>query len=151
MREANEEGAAMAEQADEQTLRQGLPEQYSNSGAAGLNELSSGNVGCRIGDDMLISPSGASADAIEAGAVVRMSLDGRWQGERKPLSEWRMHAIYKKTRASAVVPPPPTIASLFPARPGPAGFHYLVGTFGGSDGRCDLTYLRFPGTCRQCG
>ena len=66
----------MAEQADEQTLRQELAEQYKQLGAAGLNELSSGNVSCRIGDDMLISPSGASADTIEAGAVVRMSLDG---------------------------------------------------------------------------
>lgn len=134
----------MAEQADEQTLRQELAEQYKQLGAAGLNELSSGNVSCRIGDDMLISPSGASADTIEAGAVVRMSLDGDWQGERKPSSEWRMHAaIYKKTRASAVVHTHSDycVALSCQGQDLP-GFHYLVGTFGGSDVPC-TTYYTF--------
>ena len=82
----------MTDQADEKTLRQELAVQYRRLGAAGLNELSSGNVSCRIDDEMLISPSGASADTIDPEVVVRMSLDGEWQGERKPSSEWRMHA-----------------------------------------------------------
>ena len=134
----------MTEQADEQGLRQELAEQYRRLGAAGLNELSSGNVSCRIDDDMLISPSGASFDTIEPDVVVRMSLDGEWQGERKPSSEWRMHAaLYKNTRASAVVHTHSDycVALSCQGRDLP-GFHYLVGTFGGSDVPC-TTYYTF--------
>ena len=85
----------MTDSTDEQALRAELAEQYRQLGVAGLNELSSGNVSIRIDDDMLISPSGASAENIEPDVVVRMSLDGEWQGERKPSSEWRMHAAIR--------------------------------------------------------
>ena len=94
----------MTNSSDENMLRAELAQQYKKLGEAGLNELSSGNVSCRIDNHMLISASGASADNIEPDAVVKMSLDGEWEGERKPSSEWRMHAaIYKNTKASAVV------------------------------------------------
>lgn len=130
--------------ADEQKLRADLAEQYQQLGAAGLNELSSGNVSIRIDDDMLISPSGASAATIEPDVVVRMSLDGEWQGERKPSSEWRMHAaIYKNTKASAVVHTHSDycVALSCQGQDLP-GFHYLVGTFGGPDVPC-TTYATF--------
>ena len=50
----------MTQQLDEATLRAQLAEQYQHLEAIGLNELSSGNVSCRVGDNMLISPSGAT-------------------------------------------------------------------------------------------
>ncbi|MBL6903926.1 MAG: class II aldolase/adducin family protein [Pseudomonadales bacterium] len=134
----------MTDSTDEQALRAELAEQYRQLGVAGLNELSSGNVSIRIDDDMLISPSGASAENIEPDVVVRMSLDGEWHGERKPSSEWRMHAaIYKNTRASAVVHTHSDycVALSCQGQDLP-GFHYLVGTFGGSDVPC-TTYKTF--------
>ena len=54
----------MAQQYDEETLRAQLAEQYKQLEATGLNELSSGNVSCRLGDNMLISPSGATGSNI---------------------------------------------------------------------------------------
>ena len=52
---------------------------------------------------MLISPSGATADTIAPNNIVKVSLDGQWEGERKPSSEWRMHAAiyeaHEKTNA----------------------------------------------------
>ena len=44
----------MTQQLDEATLRAQLAEQYQHLEAIGLNELSSGNVSCRFGENMLI-------------------------------------------------------------------------------------------------
>ena len=64
--------------------------------------------------------------------------EGEWSGERKPSSEWRMHAaIYKATKAQAVVHTHSDhcVALACQGR-GLPGFHYLVGSFGGSDVPC---------------
>ena len=63
-----------------------LAEQYQQLESIGLNELSSGNVSCRFGDNMLISPSGATGSNIAPEHVVEVTLDGEWSGERKPSS-----------------------------------------------------------------
>ena len=100
--------------------------------------MSSGNVSCRLGDNMLISPSGATGSNITPEHVVEVTLYGEWSGERKPSSEWRMHAaIYKATKAQAVVHTHSDhcVALACQGR-GLPGFHYLVGSFGGSDVPC---------------
>ena len=128
----------MTQQLNEATLRAQLAEQYQHLEAIGLNELSSGNVSCRLGDNMLISPSGATGSNITPQHVVEVTLDGEWSGERKPSSEWRMHAaIYKATKAQAVVHTHSDhcVALACQGR-GLPGFHYLVGSFGGSDVPC---------------
>lgn len=128
----------MAGQGDETSLREELTTRYKYLESIGLNELASGNVSCRFGDGMLISASGATADNIAPDNVVETSLDGDWKGERKPSSEWRMHAaIYKSTEAMAVVHTHSDhcVALSCQGRPLP-GFHYLVGTFGGPDVPC---------------
>ncbi len=128
----------MAQQYDEAKLRAQLAEQYKHLESIGLNELSSGNVSCRFGDNMLISPSGATGSNISSEQVVEVTLDGEWQGDRKPSSEWRMHAaIYKNTKAQAVVHTHSDhcVALACQGRCLP-GFHYLVGSFGGSDVPC---------------
>jgi L-fuculose-phosphate aldolase len=87
---------------------------------------------------MLISPSGATGSNITPEHVVEVTLDGEWSGERKPSSEWRMHAaIYKATKAQAVVHTHSDhcVALACQGR-GLPGFHYLVGSFGGSDVPC---------------
>ena len=123
----------------EQQLREHLAEQYRYVEQIGLNELSSGNLSCRFEDGMLISPSGASADNITPDSVVRVSLDGGWEGDRKPSSEWRMHAaVYlSKQSAEAVVHTHSDYCVALASQLMPLpGFHYLVGSFGGNDVPC---------------
>ena len=134
-------------QPDELALREQIATQYKYIESIGLNELSSGNVSCRFGDGMLISASGASADNISADAIVYVSLEGDWTGE-KPSSEWRMHAaIYRQhEQAGAVVHTHSdycvAVSCHEKALP---GFHYLVGSFGGSDVPC-TPYTTFGGS-----
>ena len=129
----------MSDIADEARLREQLVDGYKRAEAIGLNELSSGNLSVRFGTGMLISPNGARADTIAVDTVVETSFDGRWRGERRPSSEWRMHAsIYQKhAEAHAVVHTHSdycvAVASHLLPLP---GFHYLVGVFGGDDVPC---------------
>ena len=129
----------MAGTTDEADLREQLVDAYKRVEAIGLNELSSGNLSVRFGDGMLISPNGARADTIDVDAIVETSFDGRWRGDRRPSSEWRMHAaIYEKhAEADAVVHTHSdycvAVASHLIPLP---GFHYLVGVFGGDDVPC---------------
>lgn len=130
---------------DEQSLRLALVEQYKQTESIGLNELSSGNLSCRFGDGMLISPTGATGDNISVDSVVYVSADGNYTGHRKPSSEWQMHAaIYREhDSANAVVHTHSDhcVALSCHNKPLP-GFHYLVGTFGGTDVPC-VPYATF--------
>ena len=60
----------MADQLNEASLRQQLLDQYKYVGRIGLNELESGNLSVRLGDQMLISASGASADNISPNTII---------------------------------------------------------------------------------
>ncbi len=123
----------------ETELRQQLVHAYQRLVELGLTEQSSGNVSIRTPDGMLISPSGASAESISAANVVQVKADGSWQGLYKPSSEWQMHAaIYQAyPQAEAVVHTHSDhCVALSCQRRVLPGFHYLVGTFGGTDVRC---------------
>ncbi|MDE0451387.1 MAG: class II aldolase/adducin family protein [Gammaproteobacteria bacterium] len=130
----------MSDTVNEQILREELVEHYRLVAERGLNELSSGNLSVRFGDDrMLISPTGAASESITTDSIVNISLDGDWDGGRKPSSEWRMHAaIYERhAGAEAVVHTHSDycVAVASHLKPLP-GFHYLVGSFGGNDVPC---------------
>ena len=129
----------MTDNRNETNLRQQLVEQYKHVERIGLNELASGNLSCRNGDGMLISPSGATAETIAPENIVQISLDGAWEGDRKPSTEWRMHAaIYlanEKTEAVVHTHSDYCVALACQLLPLP-GFHYLVGSFGGNDVPC---------------
>lgn len=62
----------------------------------GLSPGRSGNVSCRFGDGMLITPSGMAYDGMTPQDVVPVAGDGSVPaGVRRPSSEWRFHlAIY---------------------------------------------------------
>jgi len=124
---------------NELELREELVAQYQRMGQLGLNELSSGNLSARFGDNMLISGNGATSESIAVDTIVECSFDGDWEGPRKPSSEWRMHAaIYKQhEEVQAVVHTHSDycVALASSLKPLP-GFHYLVGVFGGSDVPC---------------
>ena len=109
-----------------------------------LNELSSGNVSCRLGDGMLISPTGATSDVTED-QLVYVGANGHWDPAQRPSSEWQMHAaIYRDSpKANAVVHTHSDycVAVACHNQPLP-GFHYLVGVFGGPDVPC-VSYSTF--------
>ena len=119
--------------------REDLVAHYRRVEALGLNELSSGNLSVRFGDRMLISPTGASAETITEDSIVDAAFDGRWCGEHRPSSEWRMHAaIYQshpEARAVVHTHSDYCVAVASHGKPLP-GFHYLVGLFGGNDVPC---------------
>jgi L-fuculose-phosphate aldolase len=124
---------------DEQALRRDLVTQYRRSAELKLNELASGNVSCRCGAGMLISPTGALAESISEDAVVYVGPDGTWDRAHAPSSEWQMHwAIYHRyADCNAVVHTHSDycVAVACHNQPLP-GFHYLVGVFGGDDVPC---------------
>ena len=129
----------MTVSAEEASLREQLVFQYKRASDLGLNEMSSGNLSARFGDGMLISPNGATADAITVDALVKTAFDGSYEGDRLPSSEWAMHAaIYQQyDDANAVIHTHSdycvAVASHEITLP---GFHYLVGVFGGDDVPC---------------
>lgn len=108
--------------------------------ARGLNRGTSGNASVRLGDEVLITPSGVGLDALDAGSMVRMSIDGvpRDAGA-VPSSEWPLHTAVLRARADAVAvvhAHPPYATALACARRGIAPLHYMVAVAGGADVRC---------------
>ncbi|GHJ38452.1 class II aldolase/adducin family protein [Streptomyces sp. TS71-3] len=73
--------------------------------ADGLVVGTSGNVSVRVGDTVLVTPSGVSYDRLTPRDAVGVDLDGRQVlGTLAPTSELPMHlAVYRTTSAAAVV------------------------------------------------
>ena len=105
----------------------------------GLNQGTSGNVSCRDGLDILITPSGVPYDTLAPEMIVSMDNDGKYEGPLKPSSEWHMHKdIYNaKSDAGAIVHvhSPYATAMSCHRRRIPA-FHYMVAVAGGDDIKC---------------
>lgn len=135
----------MTDAADESALREALCESYRYLDVHRLTELSSGNVSCRVGDRVLISPNGATAETIAPDSLVLVGLDGRQIGPGRPSSELPMHlAIYRQVpEAGAIVHTHSDhCVALASCGLGIPGFHYLVGGFGGDDIPC-VPYATF--------
>lgn len=102
-----------------------------------LLPLSSGNISARVGDRILITPTGASA-AVAAADLVLIDFDGRSEAGI-PSSEWAMHAEVYRARpdAQAVVHTHGDACTALSChrRPLPA-FHYMIASFGGDDVPC---------------
>ena len=124
---------------DEAALRQRLADGYSQLAKLGLNSGSAGNISCRFGAQVLISPTGATAETIDAQAVVTITLEGEALGPGIPSSEWSMHTeIYRRyPNAQAIVHThaDACVAIACQRMPIPA-FHYMVAGFGGDNIRC---------------
>ncbi|MEC4017704.1 class II aldolase/adducin family protein [Streptomyces sp. H27-D2] len=73
--------------------------------ADGLVVGTSGNVSVRVGDTVLVTPSGVPYDRLRPEDAVAVDLDGRQlTGTLTPTSELPMHlAVYRHTDAAAVV------------------------------------------------
>jgi ribulose-5-phosphate 4-epimerase/fuculose-1-phosphate aldolase len=105
---------------------------------SGLSPGRSGNVSCRWGDGMLITPTGMAYDAIRPRDIVYVDAKGKTPARksRKPSSEWRFHLAAYKARSDmgAVVHTHSLSATVLACarKPIPA-FHYMVAVAGGND------------------
>lgn len=106
---------------------------------ARLNTGTAGNVSARLGNRILITPSGVPADKLAAGEIAVLGPDGRATGPLAPSSEWRFHAdLYaRRPEAGAIVHThSPFATALACHRRGIPPFHYMVARFGGTTIRC---------------
>jgi L-fuculose-phosphate aldolase len=105
---------------------------------SGLSPGRSGNVSCRFGDGMLITPTGMAYEDIRPRDVVFVDAKGEVPDKksRKPSSEWRFHlaAYQARPEMNAVVHTHSLNATVLACahKPIPA-FHYMVAVAGGSD------------------
>lgn len=102
--------------------------------ADGLVVGTSGNVSARVGDTVLVTPSGVPYDRLGPRDAVGVDLDGRQVfGTLAPTSELPMHlAVYGTTDAAAVVHThavhATAVSTLVDEVP---AIHYLTGALGG--------------------
>ncbi|TKT69389.1 class II aldolase/adducin family protein [Aquamicrobium sp. LC103] len=105
----------------------------------GFNHASTGNLSCRDGDEILITPTGGNSGNLTPGRIVRLTRGGKVVGEGIPSSEWHMHTAILGAfpHANAVVHThaDACVALSCLRRPIPA-FHYMVAGFGGVEIRC---------------
>ncbi len=107
--------------------------------AMGLNQGTSGNIGVRVADRYLLTPSGMDYDAMEPDDIVEMGFDGSYSGRRIPSTEWRFHRDILNNRAEVdVVIHTHAIFCTTLAIHGRSipAIHYMVGVAGGIDIRC---------------
>lgn len=105
----------------------------------GLVQGTSGNVSARLGDGLLITPSGVPYDRLAPDDIVRLALDGSFEGALQPSSEWRFHRDLLAARPdlAAVVHTHSTHATAVAIlrRDIPA-IHYSIAAAGGASIRC---------------
>ncbi|MFI9650221.1 class II aldolase/adducin family protein [Streptomyces sp. NPDC052040] len=103
--------------------------------ADGLVVGTSGNVSVRVGDTVLVTPTGVPYDRLTPDDAVGVGLDGRQVlGSLRPTSELPMHlAVYRATGARAVVHThavhATAVSTLVPELP---PIHYMAGALGGA-------------------
>ncbi|MEU1272331.1 class II aldolase/adducin family protein [Streptomyces sp. NPDC005799] len=100
----------------------------------GLVVGTSGNVSARVGDTVLVTPSGVPYDRLAPDDITGVDLDGRQVlGTLVPTSELPMHlAVYRSTGARAVVHThavhATAVSTLVPELP---TIHYMTAALGG--------------------
>lgn len=120
----------------EADLRKEVVAAYQELSSEGMNKGASGNVSARMGEHMLITPSGIPSALMEPEQVAKLRIAddaGEWDGPCKPSSEWRFHRDILRSRldAEAVVhthAPFSTILAIL-RKPIPA-VHYMMAAFG---------------------
>lgn len=64
----------------------------------GLVSGSGGNISVRQGNEIWITPSGMSFEMLKLGDIVRINMDGEYEGNIRPSKEISMHLNCYKTR-----------------------------------------------------
>ncbi|MEU6258262.1 class II aldolase/adducin family protein [Streptomyces sp. NPDC047043] len=128
------EGWRRGASAEEAQAWQALVATARRTVADGLVVGTSGNVSVRVGDTVLVTPSGLPYDRLAPDDVTGVDLDGRQVlGTLVPTSELPMHlAVYRTTDARAVVHThavhATAVSTLVPELP---AIHYMAGALGG--------------------
>ncbi|MGP0103775.1 class II aldolase/adducin family protein [Rhodoblastus sp.] len=132
------------ENKQERKLREAIVAACRAMNAKHFNQGAAGNISARLGDSMLITPSGVDYDDLAPDMIVAMALDADSPAidEKtglKASSEWRFHRDILRARADvgAVVhahAPYATVLSML-RRPIPAS-HYMIAAFGGATVEC---------------
>ncbi|MEB3172702.1 MAG: class II aldolase/adducin family protein [Cyanobacteriota bacterium] len=131
----------------EADLRQQLLETARALNASGINQGTSGNVSARMDGGMLITPTSLPYEQMGPGDLVALDFKGQPLvgkpgtpvHERRPSSEWRLHADILRSRpeAMAVVHCHSTNATALACHGrGIPPFHYMVAIAGGDSVRC---------------
>ena len=120
-------------------LRTAVVDTALKMGRAGINQGKSGNVSARIDGGFLITPTGMPYEELQPEHIVAMRMDGSFDGETLPSSEWRFHRdIYAaRADAGAIVHTHSVHAAALSVlgRDVPA-FHYMIAVAGGDSIRC---------------
>jgi len=91
-----------------------------------LNQDASGNISPRIGERMLITPSGIPFEKQQPEDIASMSVADdayEWDGPNKPSSEWHFHrAIQQSNEDFGAVIHTHSMSALFVARARPSTF-----------------------------
>ncbi len=123
----------------EKELRRRMVEAAQKLTAQGLNGTTSGNIGVRLAQSFLVTPSGVASDELLPEAIVEMDFSGANLGPGKPSSEWRFHRDILAARAEigAIVHTHSRYASsLACLRRDIPAFHYMIAVAGGDSIRC---------------
>ncbi|MET3578173.1 L-fuculose-phosphate aldolase [Mesorhizobium robiniae] len=124
---------------DQNELKQSILSVVRRLEDKGFNHVSTGNVSCRAGNGILITPTGGNSGNMSADRLVQIDYDGSVAGEGVPSSEWHMHVSILRAfpAANAVIHThaDACVALSCLRKPIPA-FHYMVAGFGGEDIRC---------------
>ena len=132
---------AVADRLDDQALRQQLVTVARRMNGTGLNQGTSGNLSVRIEEGILVTPSSLPYEQMEVGDLVALDLSGQplKEKQRRPSSEWRLHADVLSCRpeAMAVLHCHPIHATALACHDrGIPAFHYMVAIAGGDEIRC---------------
>ncbi len=71
---------------------------YRRLGELGLITGSSGNVSLRVGEGILITPTGIPWERVRPEGIVALDFAGRVRGRGHPSSEWRLHLVLLRAR-----------------------------------------------------
>lgn len=123
----------------EDALRRQIIDTCLGMNRLGINQGKAGNVSVRLGDGLLITPSGMDYDSMTPADIVFLDADGKPHGKWKPSSEWRFHydILRSRTDMEAVLHAHPTSCTALAClgREIPA-FHYMVAVAGADSIRC---------------
>lgn len=104
-----------------------------------LNRGTSGNIGVRLKQSFLMTPSGVPVEALSPDAMVEVDFSGTVLGTGKPSSEWRFHRdiLLARPEIGAIVHTHSRFATTLAClhREIPA-FHYMIAMAGGDTIRC---------------
>ena len=132
---------ALADRLADQALRHQLVTVARRMNGTGLNQGTSGNLSVRIEGGLLVTPSSLPYEQMEVGDLVVLDLSGQplKQKQRRPSSEWRLHAdvLSCHPEAMAVLHCHPIHATALACHDrGIPAFHYMVAVAGGDEIRC---------------